>query len=99
MSASNNKREVEVVVFEDPRKRRKKVNQNVADEVTPDESDKKKNVFDMKRARYEVFKFALRGFDKSDQKKAKESNLIRLGAQVSLVYIYVILTVCIKPRK
>ncbi|XP_038053236.1 uncharacterized protein C1orf131 homolog [Patiria miniata] len=64
----------EVVVFEDPSRRRKK---QVVDQ---DSSKSNKEEFNLKKARYEVRQFGLSGFSFEDREKCEMDRAIRLGA-------------------
>ena len=72
---------VEVVVFEDPGKRRVKKKQD-ADESAGPAGD---SAFDWHRARYEVFRFGITGLEDKKQTNAKVSLAVKLVAKVSFL--------------
>lgn len=70
--------DVEVVVFEDRAKKRKIA---AVERQKAEEEAAASKPFDFKRARHEVFKFALSGMDTQQRMSAKERHLISLGAK------------------
>lgn len=71
------KGEVEVVVYQDPRKRRKDERQTTLSGSTGPSATK----FDFQKARHEVFKFGVSGMGETEQKDAKTALAVRLGAR------------------
>lgn len=55
-------------------------------EIKPVES--KSDIFNIKKARYEVIRYGMSGFDKEQQTNSKIAMAIRLGAKVSITYLY-----------
>ena len=70
---------VEVVVFQDPAKKRakEKSSSKSADDLGSGVS------FDWHKARHEVFRFGITGMAEKDKMDAKVSQAVRLGARVS----------------
>jgi len=86
-SAKASKFVPEVVVFKDPAKRKKgskkegivnKSNKNIQPE---DVNDGDKDEISMKQARFDVFKFGIRGLDKDGQHEARVALALKLGAK------------------
>lgn len=78
------KKKPEVVVFAEPGKKRKKDNvQSESKELTykNDNDDEDKPEFDLKRARFEVRKFGIKGFHGDQKKEAMTALLVKLGAK------------------
>merc|ERR1711860_65415 len=81
----------EVVSYEDPRRKRKLEKAAAASksesQISKPSKDEKKGLtkmtseVTMKQARFEVFKFGLRGLDKASKKDAEIAQLLRLGAK------------------
>jgi len=72
----------EVVEYKDPRKSRKKT--EAVQESQPNASsanDPDKQEVSMREARFDVFKFGVKGFDKEGQMSAREALAVRLGAK------------------
>lgn len=72
---------VEVVVFEDPLKKRGK---KAAGKSDGSESSAGHS-FDWHKARHDVFRFGIRGLAEKEQTHAKVSLAVKLGARVSAV--------------
>lgn len=69
----------EVIVYNDPRKRKKKPS---VKEVQPAKrSDSPSDEVSMKQARFDVFKFAVSGMDRNSKQDAQIAHAIRLGAK------------------
>lgn len=78
------KKKPEVVVFEEPRKKRKKDKvQSQSEELTfnNDNDSEDKPEFDLKRARFEVRKFGMKGFQGDQKDEAMTALLVKLGAK------------------
>ena len=75
----------EVVEYKDPRKRKPKESKMVIEDddmtVVPDTTSTEGGITTMKEARFDVFKFGVKGFDKEGQLSAREALAIRLGAK------------------
>lgn len=74
----------EVVEYKDPRKRKSKESKMAIEDndntVLPDTTSTE-SITTMKEARFDVFKFGVKGFDKEGQLSAREALAIRLGAK------------------
>ena len=75
-----------VIVYEDPRKRKRKREAEAANQEEPSRPRLDKSLVDgdevsMKQARFDVFKFGLKGFGKAAKEDAEIAQLIRLGAK------------------
>ena len=74
----------EVVEYKDPRKRKSKESKMAIEDndntVVPDTTSME-GITTMKEARFYVFKFGVKGFDKEGQLSAREALAIRLGAK------------------
>lgn len=82
-NTGKNRRSPEVIVFE-KRPFKVPVLQNKERKAackSSVESEMPQMEFDMQKARYEVLKFGMKGFDKEKQKKDKISMAIKLGAK------------------
>ncbi|XP_046370357.2 uncharacterized protein C1orf131 homolog isoform X1 [Haliotis rufescens] len=71
------KQEPEVIVFEDPAKKRKKARRNEDEDGEPETA----NHFNMNTARFEVRKLGISGFGGEKKSEARVSLLISLGAK------------------
>lgn len=84
------KKNVETIVFRDPAKRRK------AAKVEPPKAttDKTETEFDLEKARFDVYKFGIKGFDKQKYENARVSLAVSLGAKVSDQRLSLSLSLC-----
>ncbi|CAF0834578.1 unnamed protein product [Adineta ricciae] len=70
------KPQVETIVFRDPAKRKKLMNKPTAPISTPDNVE-----FDLEKARFDVHKFGIKGFEKSKYEDARVALAVSLGAK------------------
>ncbi|XP_067134087.1 uncharacterized protein C1orf131 [Centruroides vittatus] len=75
---SKRKKKVEVVVFDSRPKKKQDIKEET---VNPDVSEDPKSLIDIEKARYEVYRFGISGFDKEKAENAREALAIRLGAK------------------
>ena len=78
---TNEKRPVETIVFSDPAKRKKKKKNNETVESVAEKSSISE--FDLEKARFDVHKFGMKGFEKSKYEDARVALAVSLGAKVS----------------
>ncbi|CAF4753384.1 unnamed protein product, partial [Rotaria sp. Silwood2] len=70
---------VETIVFQDPKKKKKKLNKS---DTSSSISQQKENVeFDLEKARFDVHKFGIKGFEKSKYEDARVTLAVSLGAK------------------
>lgn len=79
----NLKKVVPIVKFEDPYKiRRAKQEEMKGRNKSSAENEETPNEFNMRKARHEVLKFGISGFDRTEKQEAKVALAISLGAKV-----------------
>ena len=66
-----------IVEYKNPRKRRKEANSPALNDSKPSVDEE----LTMKQARFDVFKFGVKGFDKQGQLSAREALAVKLGAK------------------
>lgn len=76
-------KEVEVIVFKEPCKRKKSSNNlNEKKNIKRNHEEERKMIeIELKKARHDVYKFAISGLDKDEMKNAKKKLAISLGAK------------------
>lgn len=77
------RREPEVVVFEGRPKKKKPIEKEIEKCIvsTPQENSDSSSVLDMKKTRYEVYKFGISGFNRQKMEDARVALAIKLGAK------------------
>lgn len=71
--------------------RNNKYKQDDSENVKNNESSNdEENLVSLKQAKFDVFKFGIKGFDKAEQENAKMQLAIKLGAKVRLDFVVVV---------
>ncbi|CAF1381946.1 unnamed protein product [Adineta steineri] len=75
------KSSVETIVFRDPAKRKKKTNKSAASASLSEQQEQDNVEFDLEKARFDVHKFGIKGFEKSKYEDARVALAVSLGAK------------------